>query len=90
MVAGLRSRDVPHGAAVEDEVEQEADEEEVEQGSLSDRWGIQSKLVKGFLRGSAQDRDSRAYNNCHEKDSGEVVEESLVVEGISSLQYDPV
>ena len=36
MVAGLRSRDVPHGAAVEDEVEQEADEEEVEQGSLSE------------------------------------------------------
>ena len=34
VVAGLRARDVPHGAAVEDEVEQEADEEEVEQGSL--------------------------------------------------------
>ena len=34
MVAALRARDVSHGAAVEDEVEQEADEHEVEQGSL--------------------------------------------------------
>ena len=85
MVAGLRPRDVSHGATVEDEVEQEADEEEVEQGSLSDGGTSRGEWLFTCFRAR-----SRAYNNCHEKDSGEVVEESLVVEGISSLQYDPV
>ena len=32
---------------------------------------------------------SRSYDNCHQEDSGEVVEEGLVVQRISSLQYDP-
>ena len=87
MVAALGARDVPHGAAVEDEVEQEADEEEVEQGPLCER---ERKSIEAKRNAFTCFRGrSRAYNNCHQKDGGEVVEESPVVERISGLQDDP-
>ena len=74
---------------MEDEVEQEAYEEEVEQGSLCE-GGNQLKLeASRFYVSLVLHGRSRAYHDCHQKDSGEVVEECLVVERVGSLQYDP-